>query len=148
MRTVNLENLWEALRGPWDSEQALDEDLRNLLRIPDNDGAALSAARLTVTANRVVVRAPDGRIVKGERPKVLSSIEQLQAATAAAVAQERAMREREFAAIDERDRVISASGVAAEKQTMDAHINRRLRELGLIGSENDTSTVVGELGAV
>ena len=77
-------------------DAALDAVLLRICRIPDWDRAALGAVRLVVTDNRLVLRAPDGSLVKGELPKVRAFQEVETERLAAAAADERRQRDLRF----------------------------------------------------
>jgi len=94
MANMSVERIYRALPDkPMRDEAELDEMLRRVLDIPEWDNARLGAVKLVVTSNRLVLRADDGSLVKGELPAPQSFAEAQNDRIAEIAATQRRQRE-------------------------------------------------------
>ena len=71
MPILNLDALHAALPSTMADDAELNRVLRRIGKIPEWDGATLDEYRTSVLHNRLVVQAPDGRIVKAKPEEFL-----------------------------------------------------------------------------
>ena len=90
---VSIEAIYAALPETMADEGEFDAVLRRVGRVADYDGAKLGALRTIVYHNKLVVRALDGQLVKGELPKAQSFAEAENERIAQVVARQRRQRE-------------------------------------------------------
>lgn len=93
---VDIEQIHAALPEVIGDESDLDAILRRVCRVPDWDGAKVSALRTVAFHNRLVVQAPGGQLVKGELPTTKSFLEAENERIAEIAAEERRQREAMF----------------------------------------------------
>jgi len=90
---ITIEALHAALPETMADEGELDAVLRRIGRVPDHDHGKLDGMRAVVIHNKLVVQAPDGKLVKGELPTPQSFAEAETERMAKLAAEERRQRE-------------------------------------------------------
>jgi hypothetical protein len=95
---MQIDAIAERLGGPWATEVELNNEIRQLGKIPRWDNAGLGATRQTLINRGVIRRGPDGRLVKGEPFRVPTHDEIDEQRLAKEQADEAAARERTLTA--------------------------------------------------
>ena len=148
---ARLRALHARLLPDWRSENELREAVRRAAGIGEYDNARLDATMAQLSPLLERRRLPDGSVElrpTANPPEPVNEIERMNREAARLAREERERREREELAARENQERLMAAQVEADRRLMNQHIDRRLKEWGLVPEDATGPQTPGELDGI